>query len=180
MVLLFSTFTRIHILVVNKYRFEWVNVPSTWCMLFLLWPNFIKTCFYQKKPLGVYFNQDWKLHIQIEAPGSVASRLIQSIIAPSSSGGIADVAGLVFTVLICHSVREKGKSYTPVRQSQLLASVLKRIFFFIWSGLCEMRMAKWFHNARRLTHLNRLERAVENYMEWIPSRRFRDGLNYSN
>ena len=43
-----------------------------------------------------------------------------------------------------------------------------------------MQMAKWFRYAWRLTHLNQLERAVENYMELIPSRRPRDSLNYSN
>lgn len=40
---------------------------------------------------------------------------------------------------------------------------------------------RWLSIPRRcLTHLNQLGRAVENYMELIPSRRSRDSLNYSN
>lgn len=64
----------------------------------------------------MYFYQDLKQPLQTEAPGSAASRLIHSQNGcPSTRGGIADGAGLVFAVLMCHTVWKKGKYCILVR-----------------------------------------------------------------
>lgn len=59
--------------------------------------------------LGIYFYQNLKIHIQREMPSPAVSWLIYSIIALLARGGMTYVAALMFTVLICHSVRKKGK-----------------------------------------------------------------------
>ena len=59
--------------------------------------------------LDVYFYQNLKIRIQREVPSPAVSWLIYSIIALWARGGITYVAALMFTVLICHSVRKRGK-----------------------------------------------------------------------
>lgn len=63
----------------------------------------------------IYVYGKVKPHVQTEAPGSVVSRLIYSITAPSTTRGTADVAVMLLTALICQSVGEKSKYYIPIR-----------------------------------------------------------------
>lgn len=109
------------ILVNDKYR-QVLGKCSIWCMLFLLQLNFLKICFIQNQ--CVYWHKAWyllgiyqnvKFHMQIETPGSAASRLIYNTIVPSTKVGIAGAATFVFIVLICHNVWLKSKYYIPTR-----------------------------------------------------------------
>lgn len=118
MILLFSNFAKWAKWITGTDKC-WASVPPDVCYFChsltswrsVLYRTSVCTC----TRLGIYFCQKVKLNMQIEAPGSAWSRLIHSISAPSTTGGIAGAATLAFAVLICHNVWKKSKCYIPTR-----------------------------------------------------------------